>query len=489
MTIFPSLIPSQRNWTPGDYPSTSFTALNLREGRVLHSNLLANSKLQLVFIGLDEADMLAILLHYQEQLGSFSAFDLPSQVFSGVSNAADYTRPGYQWRYAEIPAVEDLPCGSHVVTVALESSFTFAANEVIGTNLVVNFSLTAGSGIGNTVDGLSATVSVSFLPGEADAFVPAVFSAIAYTGFGNIRSLTGLGFRPGFIWIQQRTGTTGQIGASIWDHLRGVTSYWQPSSGSGIFTTTTDLLSFDADGFTLDNGVLTNVFGRTYVARCIAEGGASTSNTDGSITTTVRSNLLAGLSIFSYSGTGNADTVGHGLGGTPDLVIFQRGGGSANTGVVTPGLIADTKWLQLNLSNAEQPAGTSVTAMSSTTISLAAAADFGNWWNGSGGSYTIYAFKSVTGASKIDTYTGQGATATTVTCGFAPEFIMIKSITASGDWLLFDLPRGAGKQLLANSVVNETDVDKIIFNSNGFTVKANENANTSAVNYLYMAFK
>lgn len=489
MTVFPSLIPSQRTWTPGDYPSTSFTALNLREGRVLHSNLLADSKLRLVFTGLDEADMLAILLHYQEQLGSFSAFDLPSQVFSGVSNDADYGTPGYQWRYAEIPLVEDLPCGSHVVTVALESSFTFSTNEVRGTNLIVSFSLVAGSAIGNAVDGLSATVSVSFLPGSAEALEEAVFTAITYTGFGNVRSLTGLGFKPGFLWIQQRTGTIGQAGASIWDSLRGVTSYWQPSSGSGVFTVFTDLLSFDADGFTLDNGVLTNVFGRTYVARCIAEGGAATTNTDGSISTTVTSNLLAGLSIFSYAGTGNADTVGHGLGSTPDLVIFQRGGGSANTGVVTPGLIADTKWLQLNLSNAEQPAGTSVTAMSSTTISLAAAADFGNWWNGEFGSYTVYAFKSVTGTSKIDTYTGQGATATTVTCGFAPEFIMIKSITASGDWLLFDMPRGAGKQLLANSVNNETDVDKIIFNSNGFTVKANENANTSAVNYLYMAFK
>jgi hypothetical protein len=488
MTTFPSLIPSQRSWTPGDYPSTSFTALNLKEGRVLHSNLLADSKLQLVFTGLSEADMLAILLHYQQQLGSFSAFDLPSQVFSGVSNAADYTRPGYQWRYAEIPAVEDLPCGSHVVTVALESSFTFASNEIQSTDLIVSFSLAAGSAIGNTVDGLNATISVSFSAGESNAFVPSIFSAITYTGFGNVRSLTGLGFRPGFIWIQQRTSMSIEAGGSIWDSLRGVTSYWQPSSNSGLSTSSTNLLSFDANGFTLDNGTLTNVFGRTYVARCIAEGSAATANTDGSITTTVRSNLLAGLSIFSYTGTGNADTVGHGLGSTPDLVIFRRGSGSANTGVVTPSLITAGKWLQLNVSTSEQPS-TGITAMSATTISLVAGSSFGNWWNASGVGYTVYAFKSITGASKIDTYTGQGATATTVTCGFAPEFIMIKSITASGDWLLFDLPRGAGKQLLANSVLNETDVDKIIFNSNGFTVKANENANTSAVNYLYMAFK
>ena len=46
-----------------------------------------------------------------------------------------------------------------------------------------------------------------------------------------------------------------------------------------------------------------------------ANGGQGSSNTDGSITSTVSANTTAGFSIVQYTGTGTTTaTVGHGLG-------------------------------------------------------------------------------------------------------------------------------------------------------------------------------
>ena len=48
------------------------------------------------------------------------------------------------------------------------------------------------------------------------------------------------------------------------------------------------------------------ITGETYVAWCWkANGGTTSSNTDGTITSTVQANTKAGFSMFNYSGTGN----------------------------------------------------------------------------------------------------------------------------------------------------------------------------------------
>jgi hypothetical protein len=48
-----------------------------------------------------------------------------------------------------------------------------------------------------------------------------------------------------------------------------------------------------------------------------ANGGSTSSNTDGTITSTVQANTTAGFSIVTYTGTGSNATIGHGLGVAP----------------------------------------------------------------------------------------------------------------------------------------------------------------------------
>ena len=71
--------------------------------------------------------------------------------------------------------------------------------------------------------------------------------------------------------------------------------------------------SFDSNGFTVGGGgyTNTNASGSTYVGwSWKANGGTTSSNSNGSITSTVQANTTAGFSIVSYTGTGSNATVG-----------------------------------------------------------------------------------------------------------------------------------------------------------------------------------
>ena len=78
-------------------------------------------------------------------------------------------------------------------------------------------------------------------------------------------------------------------------------------------------ISFDTDGFTLtDNAMAINYNSVDYATWNWKANGAGSSNTDGTINTTVSANTTAGVSIITYTGTGSAGTIGHGLGVKPD---------------------------------------------------------------------------------------------------------------------------------------------------------------------------
>ena len=65
--------------------------------------------------------------------------------------------------------------------------------------------------------------------------------------------------------------------------------------------------------------------GESYVAWCWKlNGGTTSSNTDGTITSTVQVNSKAGFSIVQWTGTGSAGTLGHGLSSAPEMIIVKR---------------------------------------------------------------------------------------------------------------------------------------------------------------------
>jgi hypothetical protein len=153
------------------------------------------------------------------------------------------------------------------------------------------------------------------------------FNPILYTGNGSTNAITGVGFQPDLVWIKNRTGTTSH---SLYDAVRGVQEQIESDTTSAETTETTGLTAFGSDGFTVGSLAQVNTNTNNFVGWSWLAGGAGASNTDGSITSTVSKAAADHFSIVTYTGTGAAATVGHGLGGVPDLIIVKNRGTTGN---------------------------------------------------------------------------------------------------------------------------------------------------------------
>ena len=182
MATFPTLTPSGRTFTPGEYPHTPFTALSGWQNRVRHSNVMLASQIRLRFTAVTEANMLSILSHYQGQLGTFDSFDLPSTVWAGTT-PSDYQLTNYLWRYIQPPTVDDVYCDRYNVELTLETVPPDGA-VVDGMYGLVTVTLTA---IGAAAaSGLNKTVTASFNPGRV------VFSGADFTVNTSIAAANGI---------------------------------------------------------------------------------------------------------------------------------------------------------------------------------------------------------------------------------------------------------------------------------------------------------
>ena len=111
---------------------------------------------------------------------------------------------------------------------------------------------------------------------------PQAFKTVIWTGNGTSQSITGVGFQPDFVWGKERSNTSSN---ELLDTTRGVTNYISTNLSNAQGTSGQGLQSFDADGFTVGNDGAWNQNGETYVAWCWkADGGTTSSNTDGSTT-------------------------------------------------------------------------------------------------------------------------------------------------------------------------------------------------------------
>ena len=152
------------------------------------------------------------------------------------------------------------------------------------------------------------------------------FNTKLYTGTGSSNAVTGVGFQPDWTWIKNRDQTDDH---KTFDAVRGVTKVLKTNTTGAESTDSNTLTAFGTDGFTVgtDGGV--NGSGENLVAWNWLAGGTASSNTDGSITSSVSVNTTAGFSIVKYTGNNTAGaTVGHGLGAVPKVMIMKELGGT-----------------------------------------------------------------------------------------------------------------------------------------------------------------
>ena len=320
------------------------------------------------------------------------------------------------------------------------------------------------------------------------------FNTKLYAGNNSTQSITGVGFQPDWVWLKSRSDAGEH---TLYDSVRGATKRLDSADNGAEDTVTNGLTSFDSDGFSLGAGGNENSASSIVAWNWLA-GGSASSNTDGSITSTVSVNTTAGFSIVSYTGTNNNQTVGHGLGAAPKVIILKNRS-TTNNWCVGHGSLGFTKHLALNENDA---VGTSSvrfqdTAPTSTVYSVGAAGET----NGSGNSIIAYCFVEKKGYSKFGSYTGNGnADGTFVYTGFKPAMVIFKNTgTANRQWQLLDNKRSSSG---GNNVINITispnnsnneswwgTNNYADFLSNGFKLRASyDGVNESSGNYIYMAF-
>ena len=338
------------------------------------------------------------------------------------------------------------------------------------------------------------------------------FQTATYTGGGANTEVTNSGnsdLKPDFLWIKNRTAAYGHF---VVDSNRNI-SYAQNSSNAPYLETESTaaennnqnwMASVNTNGFT--TGIsehINNNSGSAFVAWQWKCQGGTTSNLSGNLASVVQVNADAGFSIVTYTGSGgNGQSVLHGLGLTPEVIITKARNGADNWHVYHKS-IGNTKILKLNTTDAEASSSAySAAAVSSSAFFVSTSLIYVGQL---GADFVSYCFAPIQGYSKFGSYVGNGnANGAFVYLGFAPAWLLIKRFDAGAtNWNLYDNKRessgggfaagqDASRRLFPNSSAAESaDAahSNLDFTSNGFKLRGTQGSqNGSGSSYIYMAF-
>ena len=317
------------------------------------------------------------------------------------------------------------------------------------------------------------------------------FTPELYVGTGSSRTISTLNFQPDWVWIKNR-GTNDRH--SLFDAVRAAPNMLTSNANEAQSAQPSELTAFNANGFTVNNATSVNGSSANYVSWNWKANGTGSSNTAGSINSTVSVNTTSGFSIVQYTGNASqSQTVGHGLGVAPKLIIFKSSTSADDWSICFPSVLGVDGRLTLNTSAANAIGDNTFwnsVAPSSTLFSL------GNNTraNASGQTIIAYCFAEKQGYSKMGSYTGNGNTnGTFVYTGFKPAYVIAKRTDGTSNWNQFDNKRfgfNVKNPLLYPNLTNaEADDVFIDLLSNGFKWRTtNGDINASGGSYIYMAF-
>ena len=194
--------------------------------------------------------------------------------------------------------------------------------------------------------------------------------------------------------------------------------------------------------------------------------------------------------VVTYAGnSASGRTVLHNLGVVPELMIIKSRDGSrawrvydANTGA--------SGSLRLNSDAAKDSNSAYWSTPTADNIILGTDNDT----NSSSYDYIAYLFATLSGISKVGSYTGTGS-AQNIDCGFTngARFILIKRTDSSGHWIVFDTARGIvsgnDPMLFLNLTAAEVNFDRVDPLSSGFAIANTDqnDINASGGTYIFLA--
>ena len=324
------------------------------------------------------------------------------------------------------------------------------------------------------------------------------FNTVLYTGNATARTITGVGFNPDWVWIKNRSGDFSHF---LGDIVRGSNKNLNSNSDAAEEDNSAKFQSVTTDGFQIGTHNGANGNGNNIVAWNWKAGGSASSNSGGTITSSVSANTTAGFSIVSYTSNGSASqTVGHGLGAVPHWIIAKNRDSSSssyNYWTVYHHSLATANDKKLKLNETEAASTTNLWGDADPTTTKFYVHTSGDGsTNVSTDKIIAYCFTGIKGYSKFGTYTGNGnADGAFAYTGFRPAWVMVRDPGNAENWLMYDNKRPGynltNNHLFANGSDAETasTANTMDLLSNGFKVRSTNNGlNRSGSTFLYMAF-
>ena len=324
------------------------------------------------------------------------------------------------------------------------------------------------------------------------------FSSTIWTGNGvDDRAIVidGTGMQPDFVWIKSRNDTDNH---RLVDSVRGATKHLE-SDGTGAEQTSSNVKAFTSTGVTLSTNGSVNANSELYASWSWKAGTSFTNDASatgiGTIDSTGSVSDASGFSIVSYTGTGSAGTIKHGLSAAPNFMIVKNRDAARSWNVY----FGDpTDYMYLNDTAAAADYNEIWNDTAPTTSVFSVGTD--NGVNQSGEKYIAYIFAEKQGYSKFGSYVGNGSASsgTFTYLGFKPSLIILKRTDSTADWKMYDNKRNSGsitngnpngRTLKPNSSAAEGNAELLDFLSNGFKhYNDNGTDNESGASYIYMAF-
>jgi len=366
-------------------------------------------------------------------------------------------------------------------------------NPATGANALFTDFQAGSSNWANFFVSLSTSVGSGFMNWGQTAFnytAPTGFLAVKQDNFSDLP--TGVGI-PDFTWIKDRDSTNNNY---MVDTSRGLNKYLISNTDGAESTEENGVVKMLNGGFELSDAAITNTQNNSFVGWSWAGNSGSTStNTEGSITSTVQANTTAGFSIVQFNGTSSDGSVGHGLSQAPEWIMVKILDVASVAGF-TVSTTADpngfNNFLYLNeteVSRAYNNWQNTAPTNSVFTVTTAGTA------NQNGQKMLAYCWHSVDGFSKFGRYTGNGsADGPFIYTGFKPTFVMVKRTDSAYDWQIWDTKRSpinpsTNQALFPNGTTAEGGTSTLDILSNGFKWRSNGAwLNASGGTYIYMAF-
>lgn len=312
--------------------------------------------------------------------------------------------------------------------------------------------------------------------GEENLYSDDVFSAHTYTGNGSTQTITNgidLSTNGGMVWVKARSSAYNNVVA---DTARGAVATLSTNltTAEQTGTGTKDIYSFDTTGFKVgtDFNYNCNTSAVTYASWTFRKAPKF-------------------FDVVTWTGNSTPRTIAHSLGSAPGMIMVKKTN-TTDSWYVYHRSLGNGGVLYLEQTAA---AGTGSSYWNSTDPTTSVFSVGGNTGvNGTGNTYVAYLFAhdaSTDGIVQCGSFTVTGGARQTITLGWEPQYLLMKSVTNAETWEVLDTSRvlttdSTAAMLQPNSSAAESAGGTSMgarLTATGFT------AQNSNATYIYLAIR